>query len=112
MKPRRTRIVATLGPATDRPGVLKELLDLGLDVARLNLSHGDRNDHLARVARLRELTDRRARPVALLADLPGPKLRVRLARPVVLARHPVQGGGRMPTVRVVRVGDGGASVEP
>jgi pyruvate kinase len=85
MQSRRTRIVATLGPATDRPGVLERLLDLGLDVARLNLSHGDAKDHLSRVARLRELTDRRARPVAVLADLPGPKLRVRLARPMLLS---------------------------
>jgi pyruvate kinase len=84
MQPRRTRIVATLGPATDRPGVLEQLLDLGLDVARLNLSHGESGEHLGRVARLRELTNRRSRPVALLADLPGPKLRVRLAQPVLL----------------------------
>src|SRR5439155_2659052 len=84
MQPRRTRIVATLGPATDRPGVLEQLLDLGLDVARLNMSHGDTADHLGRVARLRELADRRSRPVAVLVDLPGPKLRVRVAQPVEL----------------------------
>lgn len=84
MPPRRTRIVATLGPATDRPGVLDELLDLGLDVARLNMSHGEAADHLGRVARLRKLADRRQRPVAVLADLPGPKLRVRLADAVEL----------------------------
>jgi pyruvate kinase len=85
MKPRRTRIVATLGPATDRPGVLEQLLDLGLDVARLNLSHGETADHLRRVAVFRELTEGRSRSVALLADLPGPKLRVRLAEPAILA---------------------------
>src|SRR6476469_7143412 len=84
MPPRRTRIVATLGPATDRPGVVEQLLDVGLDVARLNMSHGEAADHLGRVARLRELADRRSRPVAVLADLPGPKLRVRLAGPIEL----------------------------
>jgi pyruvate kinase len=90
MPPRRTRIVATLGPATDRPGVLDQLLDLGLDVVRLNMSHGGAADHLGRVSRLRELADRRTRPVAVLADLPGPKLRVRIAGPVKLdAGHEV-----------------------
>jgi pyruvate kinase len=84
MPSRRTRIVATLGPATDRPGVLEQMLDLGLDVARLNLSHSDASDGLRRVARLRELADKRARPVAVLADLPGPKLRVCIPEPVEL----------------------------
>jgi pyruvate kinase len=81
---RRTRIVATLGPATDRPGVLEQMLDAGLDVARLNLSHGTADEHLGRVQRLRALAERQSRPVAVLADLPGPKLRVRLARPLTL----------------------------
>src|SRR4051794_1180624 len=85
MTDRRTRIVATLGPATDRPGVLEVLLDLGLDVARINFSHGDGTGHRDRVARLHALTARRPRPVAVLADLPGPKLRVCLAGPMPLA---------------------------
>src|SRR5262245_49121079 len=76
MSLRRTRIVATPGPATDRPGVLEALLDARLDVARINCSHGTAAEHVARVARLRALTDHRPRPVAVLADLPGPKLRV------------------------------------
>lgn len=74
--PRRTRIVATLGPATDAPGVLEQLLEAGVDVARLNLSHGSAEEQLARAARLRAAAASLGRPVALLADLPGPKLRV------------------------------------
>jgi pyruvate kinase len=79
MTDRRTRIVATLGPATDRPGVLERMLDLGLDVVRVNFSHGAAADHCARVARVRALVDHRSRPLAVLGDLPGPKLRVLLA---------------------------------
>ncbi|MGE3804307.1 MAG: pyruvate kinase [Gemmataceae bacterium] len=81
---RRTRIVATLGPATDRPGVLEGLLAAGLDVARINFSHGDADEHLGRVARLREAARLANRPVAILADLPGPKLRALLGQPITL----------------------------
>jgi pyruvate kinase len=81
---RRTRIVATLGPSTDKPGVLEALLDAGLDVARINFSHGSAEEPLHRVARLREAARGRPRPVAVLADLPGPKLRVILEKPLVL----------------------------
>jgi pyruvate kinase len=81
---RRTRIVATLGPATDRPGVLESILEAGLDVARINFSHGSAEDHRRRVNRVRELTDRRARPLAILGDLPGPKLRAILGEPLPL----------------------------
>ncbi|MFO0810387.1 MAG: pyruvate kinase [Gemmataceae bacterium] len=84
MTHRRTRIVATLGPATDRPGVLAALIAAGLDVARVNCSHGDAAEHLGRVARLREAADAAGRAVAVLADLPGPKLRVRLDQPRTL----------------------------
>ncbi len=73
---RRTRIVATLGPATDRPGVLENMLAAGLDVARINFSHGSAEEHLGRIARFRELAKKAAKSVAVLADLPGPKLRV------------------------------------
>src|SRR5437773_782250 len=53
---RRTRIVATLGPATDGPGVLEKMLEAGVDVARINFSHGSADDHLGRVARRRRHT--------------------------------------------------------
>jgi pyruvate kinase len=77
--PRRTRIVATLGPATDPPDVLRAILLAGLDVARINFSHGSSDEHLDRIARLRAAAAELGRTVAVLADLPGPKLRVRLA---------------------------------
>src|SRR5262245_9275585 len=82
MTRRRTRIVATLGPATDRPGVLEAILRAGLDVARINFSHGSADDHLRRVAQLRDAARSFNRPVAVLADLPGPKLRAVLSAPL------------------------------
>jgi pyruvate kinase len=78
---RRTRIVATLGPATDPPDVLSQVLMAGVDVARINFSHGTAAEHLDRIARLREMAASLKRNVAVLADLPGPKLRVRLPGP-------------------------------
>src|SRR5205823_2462287 len=82
---RRTRIVATLGPATDRPGVLEKMLETGLDVARINFSHGTADDHLRRIARLREVAKLAGRTVAVLGDLPGPKLRVLLKDALTLS---------------------------
>ncbi len=71
----RTRIVATLGPSTDRPGVLDAMLAAGLDVARINFSHGEGGDHQKRILTFREASKRAQRWTAVLADLPGPKLR-------------------------------------
>src|SRR3954471_2597369 len=76
MLPRHTKIVATLGPATDRPGVLDQLIAAGLDCARLNCSHGTADDLRRRAVAVREAADRAARPVALMFDLQGPKLRL------------------------------------
>lgn len=67
--------MATLGPATDEPGELVALLGAGVDVVRLNLSHGAIDEHLARLDRVRATADLVGRPVAVLADLPGPKIR-------------------------------------
>lgn len=75
-KARRTKIIATLGPATDRPGVLKAVIDAGLDVARLNLSHGAAEDHRRRTAEVRAASKAAHREVAVLADLQGPKIRI------------------------------------
>jgi pyruvate kinase len=75
MATRRTKIVATLGPASDRPGVLDGLVAAGVDVFRLNLSHGHRDEHLARLQAVRASAAERDRHVAVLADLPGPKVR-------------------------------------
>ncbi|MFM8481429.1 MAG: pyruvate kinase [Gammaproteobacteria bacterium] len=73
---RRTKIVATLGPATDELDVLIEMCQAGLDVARLNFSHGTQQDHLRRLELLREATRRTGRYVAILGDLSGPKIRI------------------------------------
>ena len=73
---RRAKIVATLGPATSSPEVLRELVSAGLDVARLNLSHGTHDDHSANLATLRQAAEDAQRAVGVLADLQGPKIRV------------------------------------
>jgi pyruvate kinase len=76
MLARHTKIVATLGPATDRPGVLDQLIDAGLDCARLNCSHGGPDDLRRRAREVREAARRAGRPIALMFDLQGPKLRL------------------------------------
>lgn len=73
---RRTRIIATLGPATDAPGMLKSVLAEGVDVVRLNFSHGHADDHRARAAAVRAMAAELGREVAVLGDLQGPKIRV------------------------------------
>ena len=72
---RRTKIVATLGPASDAPATLEALLRAGVDVIRLNLSHGSVDEHLERLTSVRTIAADVGRPVAVLADLPGPKIR-------------------------------------
>ena len=73
---RRTKIVATLGPATDRPGVLADLIRAGVDVVRLNFSHGQAADHCRRAQQVRDLARQLECDVAILADLQGPKIRI------------------------------------
>ena len=73
---RRTKIIATLGPASSTPEVMARLFQAGADVFRLNFSHGTHEDHAARFAMIRELEDRFDRPIGILADVQGPKLRV------------------------------------
>ncbi|MCD9033758.1 pyruvate kinase [Luteimonas sp. Y-2-2-4F] len=73
---RRTRILATLGPATDAPGVLDAILRAGVDVVRLNFSHGDPAAQKARAQAVREAALRVGAEVGILADLPGPKIRI------------------------------------
>ena len=72
---RRTKIVATIGPASDDTATLERLIEAGLDVVRLNLSHGPIDDHLERLRRVRTASANVGRPVGVLADLPGPKIR-------------------------------------
>ncbi|TDB03246.1 pyruvate kinase [Halomonas marinisediminis] len=73
---RRTKIVATLGPASDREGVLEAMIAAGVDVVRLNFSHGTAADHRHRLTRVREIAARQGRSVAALGDLQGPKIRI------------------------------------
>ena len=73
---RATKIVATLGPASSSPAVLASMIDAGVDVVRLNFSHGSAQDHLDRAAMVRDVARRAGREVAIMADLQGPKIRV------------------------------------
>jgi len=72
----RTKIVCTLGPACDAPGVLREMMHAGMDVARINFSHGDYASHARRIADVRRIAQEEGRTLAILCDLQGPKLRV------------------------------------
>jgi pyruvate kinase len=72
----RTKIVCTLGPATDAPGIIERLIDSGMDVARINASHGDHAGHARRIQQVRHAAQQYDRPVAILIDLPGPKFRL------------------------------------
>ena len=71
-----TKIVATLGPASNSPEVLETLVRAGVDVVRLNFSHGKTEDHIALATTVRQISARVGRPVGILVDLQGPKIRV------------------------------------
>ncbi|MEA2293398.1 MAG: pyruvate kinase, partial [Solirubrobacteraceae bacterium] len=96
MLERRTKIVATLGPATDADGVLDRLVRSGLDCARLNCSHGGHDDLRRRAAEVRAASARAGRAIGLLFDLQGPKLRLSAAtepRAVMVGEEVVFGPG-------------------
>jgi pyruvate kinase len=73
---RKTKIIATLGPATDTPETIKKLIERGMDVARINFSHGTHADHARRVATVRSVASDLDRPIAVMQDIQGPKIRV------------------------------------
>jgi len=73
---RRTKIVATMGPATDTPESIEEMLAAGVDVVRMNFSHGEAEDHIKRAQMVRDAADRLDKVVAILGDLQGPKIRI------------------------------------
>ena len=77
----KTKIVATIGPASDSPEMLQRLIRAGLNVARLNFSHGDFTGHAERIARIRAAQAATGRRVVIMADLPGPKMRVGTIQP-------------------------------
>ena len=72
----KTKIVATIGPASESPGMLERLIRSGMTVARLNFSHGEFREHAERIGRIRDAERATGRRVAILADLPGPKMRI------------------------------------
>ncbi|HEC25878.1 MAG TPA: pyruvate kinase [Gammaproteobacteria bacterium] len=74
--PRRTKIVATIGPATESPKMLRRLIRAGVDVVRVNFSHGSPEEHIERARNIREAAEKVGRHVGILADLQGPKIRI------------------------------------
>jgi pyruvate kinase len=73
---RRTKIVATIGPASSTKETLEQMIQAGMNVARLNFSHGSYDDHARMITLLREVSDKYDNPITLLQDLQGPKIRV------------------------------------
>src|SRR6202008_3714416 len=73
---RATKIVATLGPASNTPEVLEKMIRAGVDVVRLNFSHGKAQDHIDRANMVRAIAEKVGKSVAIMADLQGPKIRV------------------------------------
>ena len=73
---RRTKLVASLGPATDDPAVLRDIIRAGVDVTRINLSHGSIDEGMVRYDTVRAIAAEEGKQVGILADLPGPKVRV------------------------------------
>jgi pyruvate kinase len=103
----RIKIVCTVGPTSREPAMLEALIRAGMDVARLNMSHGDADFHRENIRRIRQLTEQLGKPVAILADLQGPKLRVGAMPPegvplvpgetLILTTEPIVGAvGRVP----------------
>lgn len=83
---RKAKIVATMGPASEHEDVLAAMIEAGMDVARLNFSHGSHEEHAARIARVRKMASQIGRSVGVLMDLQGPKIRVgALPQPINLA---------------------------
>src|SRR2546430_6532666 len=72
---RRAKIICTVGPACDSEAMLRELMRLGMDVARLNFSHGTHQEHARNIQRLRRAAEKESRSICILQDLQGPKIR-------------------------------------
>jgi pyruvate kinase len=118
---RRTKIVCTIGPASQSEKVLRGLIQSGMDVARLNFSHGDHAFHKTMIGRIRAIARRLGKPVAILQDLQGPKIRVgpierdranlQTGRRFVLTNRKILGNNEIVSVeyrrldRVVKKGD-------
>src|SRR5881409_72693 len=105
MQPCRTKIVCTLGPSSSSTEALRSLMDAGLNVARINFSHGTHEQHAATIQRVRDVAAEVGQPVAILGDLQGPRIRIGdLEAPreladgsdVVLVHEHIAGGGEIP----------------
>ncbi len=75
-KQRKTKIVCTIGPASESSQIIEAMIRAGMNVARLNFSHGTQEEHLRKIKTIRQIADRLKEPVAILQDLSGPKIRV------------------------------------
>ena len=75
---KKTKIVCTVGPSTDKPGVLESMMETGMNVARFNFSHGSHEEHAKRIARVREAANNVKKPIALMLDTKGPEMRLGL----------------------------------
>jgi len=118
---RRTKIVCTIGPASGSAAVIERLIRAGMDVARLNLSHGTHKEHARHIQTVRKMSQHLAIPVAILMDLPGPKYRtgklkdgqavLKKGAQVILTTKQVEGNDKvipvnLPTLtRDVKAGD-------
>lgn len=76
MEQKKTKIVCTIGPSSESPEILERIIRAGMDVARLNFSHGSYEEHLRKINTIREISNRLGKPIAILQDLSGPKIRV------------------------------------
>ena len=76
MPSQKTKIVCTIGPASESPGVMRRMIEAGMNVARLNFSHGDFAGHKKVLGDLRAASASLGRRIAIMADLPGPKMRI------------------------------------
>ncbi len=108
MKIQKTKIICTIGPASESLEVLEQMIKAGMNVARLNFSHGSYEEHERKIRRIREISDRLGKPVAILQDLSGPKIRVgkikegglevRRGERLILTNREERAGGRIISV--------------
>jgi pyruvate kinase len=104
----KTKIICTIGPTSESPRILRKLIDSGMNVARLNFSHGTHAEHLEKIRTIRALSDESGKPVAILQDLCGPKIRIGTVKvpglrlepgsDFILTNQPVEGEGNRVSV--------------
>lgn len=91
LKDHKTKIVCTIGPSSRSLSILKKLINAGMNVARLNLSHGSIKEHIETLKLIRKLSKKLGKPISIMVDLPGPKLRIGKLKeePLILKRHDI-----------------------